>query len=575
MKLIMFIIIFSLLAISVNAKTLINEIMYDPLGNDNNKEFIEIFSDEINNFENYTIEDLSGSKDTLNLVKNSSSSYSLIVEDGFNYPDINASVYTVGNTIGNGLNNEKDAIILRNPENKILDLIIYNSDLGAKNNGKSLERVNDNFIESNPEGGTPGFENSIKDISIDSVKINEFLPDPIGNDDASMPDGEFIELYSNKDFDLSDFHLEDKFGHKLNIDNTHTTTTKVKANDYLTVYTNGLSGFLNNEEDEIKLFYKNILVDKVSYSSSKEGFSWSKINGKWVLSNPTIDKNNEEGLIINKSFIKILDYDNEASFGGLVKVKLDIYKPDSNKNSIIMVIEDQNNKITDEVKFNIYGKYVNYTINVPIQIYPNCDLKYKEGEYTLKVSGLENVERKKIDIKGLNNKICNIKESKTKNDEVYFELMDFPKEITKDQEIISKVRLVNNSTESKNLELWSYVLEGKNSISGDYNDNLKKVKLNPNQEIITELRNKLDQHISPGEYKLKVKIKKEGRKTTDDFTSSINLLEIKGNFTSQDNKITNKVIYSSSDIKAKNSVYFIFIITLTLIVLFLIFRKGL
>ena len=34
--------------INTDGKTVINEIMYNPLGNDDNKEFVEIFSDEIN-----------------------------------------------------------------------------------------------------------------------------------------------------------------------------------------------------------------------------------------------------------------------------------------------------------------------------------------------------------------------------------------------------------------------------------------------------------------------------------------------------------------------------------------------
>ena len=204
MKFFIIFLILLILAINVNAITVINEIMYDPSGGDNNKEFIEIYSDEINNFENYTIEDLSGNKDILKLVKQINSNYFLITEDDFNYQEINASVYTIGNNIGNSLNNNNDVIILRDQENKIIDLVYYYSDWGAKNNGKSLERISfnlnsndkENWIEGK-EGGTPGEANSIKEINFNSIKINEFLPDPIGNDDAAMPNGEFIELYNN------------------------------------------------------------------------------------------------------------------------------------------------------------------------------------------------------------------------------------------------------------------------------------------------------------------------------------------------------------------------------------------
>ena len=145
MKFFIIFLILLILAINVNAITVINEIMYDPSGGDNNKEFIEIYSDEINNFENYTIEDLSGNKDILKLVKQINSNYFLITEDDFNYQEINASVYTIGNNIGNSLNNNNDVIILRDQENKIIDLVYYYSDWGAKNN-KALKRAQSSQI---------------------------------------------------------------------------------------------------------------------------------------------------------------------------------------------------------------------------------------------------------------------------------------------------------------------------------------------------------------------------------------------------------------------------------------------
>ena len=581
-SLFIFLILMFFIMVNVNAKTIINEIMYNPSGNDDNKEFVEIFSDEINNFENYTIEDLSGEKDILKLVKNFNSSYSLIVEDNFDYSSINISIYIIGNNIGNGLNNDKDLIILRNPENKIVDSVNYYSDFGSDGNGKSLERINfngfssdpRNWIESNVQDGTPGKENSIKNIDFNSIKINEFLPDPLGNDDASMPQGEFVEIYNNADdnVDLNNFYLEDKFGHKIKIDNIHSLTTIIESKSHLTVYSNGFSGFLNNDEDEIKLFYNNILLDKVSYSSSKEDFSWSKINNKWVLTNPTPNENNDQGIIINKSFVKILEVDESANFGGIIEVKLDIYKGDTRKNAIYLFIEDNDYKISEEVNFNLFGKYVNYTINVPVQIFPNCDLKYKDGKYELKVSGLEENDKKEIKISGITKKLCNINENKVKSDDIYFELMEFPKETTQNQDIITKVRLINNSTDIQSLDLWSYIYKGKTSISGDFDENLKKIRLNPNQEIIVELKNKIDIHAEPDDYKLRVKLKKESRKTADDFTTDIKIINNNENIT---NKLTDNTIYESSDIKAKNTIPYILIITLILLILILIFRKGL
>ncbi|MEK6933126.1 MAG: lamin tail domain-containing protein [Nanoarchaeota archaeon] len=491
MKKLLIIIIFLVLAINVNALTLINEIMYNPESEDNNKEFIEIYSNEISNFENYSIEDLSGGIDTLTRIKETNSSYSLIVEDGFDYNNIDASVYIIGNTIGNGLNNDQDFIIFRNNEREVIDLFYYNSDFGGDNNGRSLERVSfngfsndkENWVESEVISGTPGRENELIDLDFSDLKINEFLADPAGNDNANMPNGEFIEIYNKGDenLDLSRFYLEDKFGHRINFDDTHMIDTLIEGEGYSVLYANGFEGFLNNDEDEIKFYYSNILIDKVSYSSTREGFSYSKIDNEWINTNPTPLEDNSLGRVNENSFVEIVDYDENVKFGDLIEIKLNIYKADTRKNAINLVIENEDYRISEIVNFNIFGKYINYTITVPAQIYPNCNGKYKEGEYKIKVTGLEENDEKKIKVFDINRKMCNIITEKVGTNEA-------------------------------------------NTLSGNDDSNHEDSSIQENQDLA---------------------------------------------------RLNPKVVYESSDIKAKNSVYFIFITTLIIVIVFLVFRKGL
>lgn len=581
MRELIYLLLFVLFITNASAITVINEIMYDPEGSDNNREFIEIYSDEFNDFSNYTIEDLSGSKDNLILAKRENSRYFLIVENDFNYENINSTVYKAGAAIGNGLNNDKDAIIFRNENDDIVDLFYYTSDWGGKNNGKSLERLNkegfsndkENWVESISKDGSPGQENNVINFEFNNIIINEILPNPIGNDDASMPEGEFVEIYNDNDEDISleNFYLEDSAGHKIMADDSHTYDEIIKKKDYLVIYMNGFSGFLNNDEDEIELFYNNILVDKIKYSNTKEGFSWAKLSNRFVFAHPTPEKNNEEGIIIDKPFIKILEHDKKISFGDVMEIKLDIYKPDLRKNSINLVLENDNYKISDEVNFNIYGKYVNYTINMPLQIYPNCNSRFSEGSYKLKVYGIETRDEKEVDVYGLNNKVCNIKENEKDEEGVKIEILKVPERLNEDDEIITKVKLTNNSTKSQEIEVWSYVYDDKKSLTGDFQENLKKIKLNPDSESIVELKNNFDGHIQEGDYKIKVRVKKEGRKTTDDFISDIKVT-LNNNFSSA---LTGNTMYESKDVKAKNLGYFIFMLSLILLILFLIFRKGL
>ena len=479
MKIIIFILlIFTISMNQSNAITVINEVMYNPEGSDNNKEFIEIYSDEIYDFSDYIIED-SSSNDILKLVKSSNSSYSLIVEDGFDYSNIDASIYTVGATIGNDLNNDNDIIILRNNESKIIDLFSYFEDFGG--DGKSLERIltNDysnkieNWKESNLITGTPGYENSILETDYNNLFINEFLPDPIGNDDANIPDGEWIEIYNdnNEDIDLEGFFIEDDFGHKITISNTNTESTVIKENDFLLVYANSVSGFLNNGGFErIRLLYGNKVVDEISYSDSKEGLSWSKINNVWKLLDPSPSEENIDTTNPNKGYssIKInkiyTGTDNSVSFGDEFEVRLEIYKGNTTKNAIEVWVEDNNQKISRITNFNVYGKFQNYTINIPILLNPNCNNKFSEGTYELIVEGINQKDKEDIEVRGFDKKLCNddVKETASNKVETASVLLD--KEDDPDEQVIqNSERLIQNkviyeSSDRKAKNLGDYIL---------------------------------------------------------------------------------------------------------------------
>jgi len=146
------------------------------------------------------------------------------------------------------------------------------------------------------------------------IVINEFLPNPDGVDNASMPGGEWVELYnnSNVDFDVAGWVLYDSDdSHELYIEvtNTNTGDTIVPGHGWLVVYRNGDGDFnLNNDTDSVRLFTgypvsSSILVDSYSWTTEKpEGFSYARIpdgTGDWVDPIPTPGGPNIEAIEIN------------------------------------------------------------------------------------------------------------------------------------------------------------------------------------------------------------------------------------------------------------------------------------
>ncbi|RLE38659.1 hypothetical protein DRJ17_03300 [Candidatus Woesearchaeota archaeon] len=136
--------------------------MYNPIGRDNNKEFIEIKNTI--NLTGFIISD-SSSNDTLVPLQFVDSIYALIVEEGFDYSDLNCSIYSAGSTIGNGLSNSGDILRLYGNNNTLISIARYNSTL-ANGNGHSLEFINNSWQESQKLNGSPCLENSFVEITI-------------------------------------------------------------------------------------------------------------------------------------------------------------------------------------------------------------------------------------------------------------------------------------------------------------------------------------------------------------------------------------------------------------------------
>lgn len=144
-----------------------NEIMYNPSGNDNNHEFVEVYSDDALDLSDFILGDLKSNDSIIPLLLAAASNYHIIVEEGFNYTSLsglNCSIYTAGKSIGDDLDNSGDTIFMYYNNGSVVASLVYNNSL-ANGNGRSLELMNNTWQESLTEGGNP-------------CQDNNFLPEP-------------------------------------------------------------------------------------------------------------------------------------------------------------------------------------------------------------------------------------------------------------------------------------------------------------------------------------------------------------------------------------------------------------
>lgn len=112
--------------------------------------------------------------------------------------------------------------------------------------------------------------------------INEFIPNPVGDDGGGHEWVEFINSGS-QDVDLSEYYFDDD----NNFDDDSGLSGKIQLSGILTpdsLCFLSLSSYLNNNGDNPTLFkVDKSIIDNYAYSSSSEGKSFSRVpdGGAW------------------------------------------------------------------------------------------------------------------------------------------------------------------------------------------------------------------------------------------------------------------------------------------------------
>lgn len=121
------------------------------------------------------------------------------------------------------------------------------------------------------------FGNYEEEEASNTIWLNEFVADPVGNDSQDGLLGEWVEIYNagNISMDLNGYKIKDAAGGVITISsaNTHTGSTIIGAmgsgSEWLVVFIN--KSFLNNTGDSILLYNSSdVLLDSTSFTSGRD-----------------------------------------------------------------------------------------------------------------------------------------------------------------------------------------------------------------------------------------------------------------------------------------------------------------
>ena len=543
------------------ASVIINEIMYDPVQcHDADCEWIELYNSK-NQTVNLTGWTLDGS--SLDGITIHAYEYIIVANelvdgddadnDSFeSYWGNNDAVWdsSDGNWSAYGvsfsLKNSEDIIFLTNEESS--ESLEYSSSWGAHGNGYTLERINaseendkDNWGISLSQGGTPGRPNSVsgtKRTEYSTITINEILPNPHGNDSAPMPLGEWIEVSNsgNEDLDLKWAYLKDLEEHSIFVTDTTTVDgTILPKKGYLVIYANGFSGFLNNGQEELKLYSKEgALIDSLTYANSDEGSSWAKVNGNWQQTMPTPGKENSDyGSVKNSKFtidgIQDLGSDHVAEFGQTIRVDVTGYKGDETKSVLRMFVGDGKEKISKESKITVSTKYTPFKLVIPVQLLPNCNEHYGEGEYGVYIGWSSEdsfLNSYPLQVEGITESLCEKVTSgrNTATRKFSYDLI-LNEEQVHSGEQFNAIVVLNGDDNKHDIAVWAYVYRGPKTYSGEQEANKLTLKLQPYEERTVLLPITLGTDLDEGNYKLKLKLNKDNQKTDNELTKDITIVK--------------------------------------------------
>lgn len=189
----------------------INEIMYNPIGNDYDFEYLELFAENLTDVSNYSFEGI-----TFTFPENYSfDGYLLLANTNYDEDNDFQDRYNVSPDFeySGTLSNNGEAITLYDANRYVIDFVVY--DPGTE--GYSLEYYNGEFVESLVLHGTPGSENQFVDnSSVDPVPENEANETNTTNQTNSILTGcDFSisilldkEIYENKERIIYDLDVD-------------------------------------------------------------------------------------------------------------------------------------------------------------------------------------------------------------------------------------------------------------------------------------------------------------------------------------------------------------------------------
>ncbi len=217
---------------------------------------------------------------------------------------------------------------------------------------------------------------------------------------------------------------------------------------------------------------------------------------------------------VNASFIRILaDRSYVVGQDGNMTVPLSVYRGKTLKRTIYAWVEDSNGKkASSEDKFPLSERFMHYDLVANFG-FSGC---LPGGDYRIHAEGLglEQEKEVKLVFDGCEDEMVGV--AGVYDGKVSYDMLDVPSAVSPGVPFRVRVVMRNPTPDDLEVDVWSYVYRHSVCYSGEREQNRKSVNLPSFSNVTFDLENVVD--ADDGEYNLKVKFLRSGRKTSEEIT---------------------------------------------------------
>jgi len=534
-----------LLLPTVHGAVYLSEIMYNPSGNEFDFEYVELYG-QGDNVSSWSFEGIDFTFPENSTINGFAVIANTAYEDGENNDFYDRYGFNTSFDYTGSLLNGGESIVLRDADGKIVEIVDYSDEAGEDH---SLERVSRKEKASDPLnwkesvlGGTPGKENSVSQNDTCDWELSLLMNESVSLDPSWKFKASRIEGEGKVNFSIKHW-VEDSKGKIVkeygDVEAENSVSSKTSAS-----YSPRL---------DAGAYY--IKAEITNLSCSDDDVSNNEISHLFVVEKDEAPAAETIAVEEKKaeSSLSIADAPEEASFGDIIKVKINAYRGDTRKYALNAYVEGDT-VVSEKSPFQLNEKFTEYTLTIPIQLKESCNERYKEGKYSIIVEGMDLDDSERITLSYDNCK----EESK-----VSFDVDAVPYVKVNDSFDID-VELKNDG-DSASVDVESIIRKGTKTVSW----------INKSLSIGKEKKDVSFTHSidgTEGEYNVVTKVYVDGKKTpiTEERKMYADLPQADKSEAIIPNR-QNRIIYESDDIIVKNALPYVLVLFFMMSVMFSLF----